>query len=298
MFLRQLPPPPSAPGTIQQTLSLWLLAGDDSSKSGSRASSAESVGDDSTKSGSRASSAESVARRQFVEGSCGRLTVIGGLEVEESVKVTLNGWTSEGRDLIITLVTDESAAVVKQREAAVHEASDPKEARAGLSGEEPEMFDDVLPSAEKAAFPLVAVRIPGTQSGHQPAALLFRNDLDNPTETPIDTPAGPSTPLMVFFTQFSRTETRVTVLTWLVDDSSSSGSSGHWHESSVDVGTGPLGRDFRVTISDCSPKFLKVYASASTTLMTFDGAGCDDLNPRMVTIPPSSAASQRNAKSA
>nr|UUZ29858.1 microneme protein 2 [Eimeria magna] len=149
------------------------------------------------------------------EGNCGRLSVLGGLKIEETVKVALNGWIEDEEDLLITLVTDGTPAVAKLREADTKQAlTSQQRGGHGSAGQQAEIFDDAQP-LEKAAVPLVGVRIPGTKSGKQAAVLLYRSDVNKPTEFPLDTPASHQSALMFFFSQSTSTEMRVAVYTWL-----------------------------------------------------------------------------------
>ncbi|KAL8453138.1 hypothetical protein Emed_001008 [Eimeria media] len=216
------------------------------------------------------------------EGNCGRLSVLGGLEIEETVKVTVNGWLEDEEDLLITLVTDATPAVAKIREA------DAKQARASVSsGQQPEIFDDNQPQ-EKAAVPLVGVRIPGTKSGNQAAVLLYRSDVNKPTEFPLDTPASHQSALMFFFSQSTNTEMRVAVYTWIPKKSGAKNTEGSWHSTYIDVGTGSLSTDFQVIVSDCSPRFLRVFVSSSATYVTVKDQNCEVVDPQLIKVSPNS----------
>ncbi|KAL8429829.1 hypothetical protein ACSSS7_006277 [Eimeria intestinalis] len=223
----------------------------------------------------------------LAEGNCGRMSVLGGLKIEETVKVSLNGWAEDDEDLVITLVTDVTPAVAKLREA------DSKQAMAsqqrgghGSAGQQPEIFDDTQ-LQEKAAVPLVGIRIPGTKSGNQAAALLYRSDVNKPTEFPLDTPASHHSAIMVFFSQSTNTEMRVAVYTWVPKKSGANNTEGSWHSTYVDVGSGPLSTDFQLTVNDCSPRFLRVFASSSTTFVTVKDKNCEVVDPQLVKISPS-----------
>ncbi|KAL8275799.1 hypothetical protein Esti_000362 [Eimeria stiedai] len=238
---------------------------------------------------SKISSTDAATRLHTLsEGNCGRLSVLGGLKVEETVKVTLNGWDEDEEDLVITLVTDGTPAVAQLREA------DNKQALANQPGgghrlarQQPEIFDDSQPQ-EKAAVPLVGIRIPGTKSGKHAAALLYRNDPSKPTEFPLDTAASHQSAIMVFFSQSTNAEMRVAIYTWVPEKSGAKNTEGSWHSTYVDVGSGSFSTDFRVSISDCSPRFLKVFVSSSATFVTVKDQNCEVVDPLLVKVSPSS----------
>lgn len=154
-------------------------------------------------------------QREFLEGNCGRLTVRGGLKAEESVKITSNGWTKEDSDFVVHLVTDETPKVAKLRQiearrSLAREAGSTQPVAEDLAGSQ-------QPAEEQPVTPIIGVRIPGAVSvdeGKKAAVLLYKNNPTEPTEIPLDTPAGPTTPFMIFFSQKSTTEMMVTVYTW------------------------------------------------------------------------------------
>lgn len=144
-------------------------------------------------------------RRRFVEGNCQRLTVRQGLKVDEAVKVTSNGWERENDDFMVLLVTDETRRAAKMRRI----------------GEE-ESLPQAEENGEQPSVPIIGLRLPGAPHSRrmkgaelEPAVLLYNDDPINPTEIPLDTPAGPTTPFMVLFSQESPTEILVTVFTWI-----------------------------------------------------------------------------------
>nr|AAD05559.1 microneme protein Etmic-2 [Eimeria tenella] len=236
----------------------------------------------------------------LVEGNCGRLTVRNGPSVDETIKVTSAGWTKSERDFIVSLVADETRKVVQLRES---------EGASGASGPGPAPAEkppsgqgsaEEAPKGEggqeKPSVPLIAVRIHGSggdkgESAPQSAVLLYGNDESEPTEVPLETAAGPTTPLMVLITQQNPKEVEVRVLAWISTDATTG--KGSWKENSVVVGSSLSGRDLTVNLSDCGPSSLRVYGSASADLVTVKEGMCEADDPELIALtrPHTSAAS-------
>nr|AAD05566.1 microneme protein Etmic-2 [Eimeria tenella] len=259
----------------------------------------------------------------LVEGNCGRLTVRNGLSVDETIKVTSAGWTKSERDFIVSLVADETRKVVQLRES---------EGASGASGPGPAPAEkppsgqgsaEEAPKGEggqeKPSVPLIAVRIHGSggdkgESAPQSAVLLYGNDESEPTEVPLETAAGPTTPLMVLITQQNPKEVEVRVLAWISTEylcsrrgvsrifkysdfcslcRDATTGKGSWKENSVVVGSSLSGRDLTVNLSDCGPSSLRVYGSASADLVTVKEGMCEADDPELIALtrPHTSAAS-------
>lgn len=149
---------------------------------------------------------------EYVEGYCGRLTVVKGLQVGQSVKVTYTSWSPDNRDLIIRLVTDENLSFAMARLSTDTALS----ASGGDRGSARNLGGDQL--SEKPAMPLVGVRIPGTEgsgpNSRTPAVLMYESSPEEPKVISLNSSAGPTKPTMVIFTKVSQTDLRVTIYTY------------------------------------------------------------------------------------
>lgn len=58
---------------------------------------------------------------------------------------------------------------------------------------------------------------------------------------------------------------------------------------SATAGTGKISHDTKVDVNDCSPRLIKMYASSSKAVVTIPEDKCDDVDPPIVAIPPSSS---------
>ncbi|OEH79467.1 hypothetical protein cyc_02935 [Cyclospora cayetanensis] len=219
------------------------------------------------------------SKPEFIEANCGILTVLGGLAIDESVKVTANGWENETLDFIVYLVSDDTSSSAQSRLA-----------KSNTVQQVSEESED-----EHVAEPILAVRIPGVQgdkekSNEGPAVLLYQSDPSNPTEIPLDTPAGPTTPFMIILKQLSYTEMQVTVYTWISGRVSRRSATGRWHSTAVNAGTGMQARNFRLHVNNSAPKALRVYGPRSGNWLTAEEGTCDQVDPPLVEVVPSTEA--------
>ncbi|CDJ60099.1 Microneme protein etmic-2/7h, related [Eimeria maxima] len=225
----------------------------------------------------------------FAEAHCNRLTVRGGLQEKEAVKVTANGWGKGDADFFVELVTDNTRGMLQIRESQT-EAGPGLAGGGGQEGGSTEgSKTDEGPVKEQPSIPIVGVRIPGSANengeSRKPAVLVYGEGESAPKEFPLDSPAGPTSPFMVVLQQKSPTEMTVRLFTWIPNGS---GGDGSWHETFVDVGVGINHRDVMVVVSDCVPHSLRIYGSSSADLVTGDEKTCQATEPQLVnlTSPP------------
>lgn len=155
----------------------------------------------------------------FAEAHCNRLTVRGGLQEKEAVKVTANGWGKGDADFFVELVTDNTRGMLQIRESQT-EAGPGLAGGGGQEGGSTEgSKTDEGPVKEQPSIPIVGVRIPGSANengeSRKPAVLVYGEGESAPKEFPLDSPAGPTSPFMVVLQQKSPTEMTVRLFTWI-----------------------------------------------------------------------------------
>ncbi|CDJ50663.1 Microneme protein etmic-2/7h, related [Eimeria brunetti] len=249
-------------------------------------------GDDPTASDASLAVASSTGDRAcgLLEANCERLTFRGGFKLGDTLKVTASGWGKSNADFLLELATDNSGRMAQLRSSAPEVgpglAGGDSQQSAGPEESKSEADGDLK---EQPSIPVLGVRIPGSDSAdgkaRQPVVLVYGDGEEAPTEFPLDSPAGPTSPFMVILTRSSSTEVAVRLLTWV---SEGDGTGGSWHEADITVGARMVHYDLKVNVGDCGPRSLRIYGSAHSDLVTADGSTCKAADPMLVSLqsPP------------
>lgn len=218
----------------------------------------------------------STSSNDFLMGNCGELSLIGGIPMGGSVKVTVNGWEDDSRDFEAILLIEKHLTKLKGGEHKDEDASDEEH--------------------EHPAESLVGIRVVGPKDSEKKSAvLLYQSDDASPTEFPLDSPAGPTTPFMVVFTRSSSSSMVVDLYTWISGEGGVD--SGKWHKVSQTVSVKYVPNVdlmLNADVNACGARVMKVYASPDTRALTVKEGTCDSIEQRLVELnPPKNPESSR-----